>query len=399
MSNNVIILGAGFSYDAGIPLLGEFIQRMWEYSLRGKAGNVQLSASDKQILLDALEIRRELDGYHGRVTFDDRNIEDVLSMLAFNVLGGGRSEKNKLGDFTNAISRTIELSCNVKHPGCPTNGQFRIVTDGDEIYRRFWKALFSWVKKGNDLPTIITFNYDLVLERALHQVLINTIYSVYENKVPFDTFSLDYKYRHFPPEYFQIKPARYNKSAAFESAEGTVIEKIAGPGKTGKHVDIELLKLHGSLNFPTDKPKQEKSGTSFVNVIDDPYILPPVSNKKSNGAGDESWRVALNRLREAKNVVFVGYSLPRTDMYMQFFLKAALGPNQELNKLFVFDPILWEEGDSSKEMRSRYEKCFAEQLRPRIVFRPTEMTNVYGRLGSTKHFVRVLEDNPELIFF
>lgn len=397
MSDNVIILGAGFSYDAGIPLLSGFIEHMWEYSTRGKVGKDALSEHDKKVLHEALEIRRELDGYHGRVTFDDRNIEDLLSMLAFNVLGGGRSDKNKLVAFTNAISTTIELSCNVKHPGYPTDNRFSIVNSGDEIYRRFWKALFKWHGMGKSFPTIITFNYDLVLERSLYQVLINKHYSN-NNKVPFSSFSLDYKYRYFPTENYQVEYTQYTSEKPFEHDQGTIIKKIDSINNGS--ANIELLKLHGSLNFPKSKLHLEKNGTSLVNCIEEPYILPPVSNKKSNDAGDESWQVALNRLREAKNVVFVGYSLPKTDMYMQFFLKAALGPNQELNKLFVFDPILWADNEASEDMRRRYEKCFAEQLRSRISFKPKAPERKYFEdFGCTKHFVELLENDPSTILF
>lgn len=186
MSENVLILGAGFSCDAGIPMLSNFIERMWEYSMRGAAGDIKLTPDDKSILSEALEIRSEMDGYHGRVAFDDRNIEDILSMLAFNLLGGGASDRKKLKAFTNAISRTIELSCNVKHPGIPIrpweNG-YRAITEGSEIYRRFWQALFEWRRRGKEIPTIITFNYDLVLERALLQVLTNTYYNRYDNNL------------------------------------------------------------------------------------------------------------------------------------------------------------------------------------------------------------------------
>ena len=34
--DNVIILGAGSSPDAGVPLLGNFIETMWEYRVREK---------------------------------------------------------------------------------------------------------------------------------------------------------------------------------------------------------------------------------------------------------------------------------------------------------------------------------------------------------------------------
>ncbi len=396
MSENVIILGAGFSYDAGIPLLGNFIERMWEYSARGKAGDKVLSLSDKEILNEALNIRRELDGYHGRVSFDDRNLEDILSILAFNVLGGGQKDKNKLTAFTNAISTTIELACDVKHEGFRKDGRFSIINEGDDIYRSFWRSLFSWKEKGNKLPTLITFNYDLVLERALLQTLINTYYSAYDKRTPFDSISLDYKYRLFPPTNYKVKYVTYG----FDSNKsGSAIERVEAINDN-THLNIELLKLHGSLNFPRTPNQVEKQEAPLVGILENPYIIPPVSNKQSSSAGNESWRTALNRMQQAKNIVFIGYSLPRTDMYMQFFLKAALGPNQELNKVTVFDPALWKSNSDANDMRTRYENCFAEQLRSRIVFEPTVDNATHIRdAGTTKHFIRTLANNPNAILF
>jgi len=398
MSENVIILGAGFSYDAGIPLLSNFIERMWEYSIRGIANEKKLTAVDKKTLEDALEIRSEMDGYHGRVAFDDRNIEDILSMLAFNQLGGGKSDKDKLKSFTNAISTTIELSCNVKHSGIPINNRYTKIDDGDEIYRRFWKALFNRYRTEKSLPTIITFNYDLVLERALFQVLINTIYSPYDNRVPFDNIRLDYQYSHFPPQTYKVEYANYGYDS---SSSGTILKPYSLPDHlTVEAANVEILKLHGSLNFPIAKPKSDEAMLSLTDVRDNPYVLPPISNKQSNSVGNSSWRIALQRLREAKNVTFVGYSLPKTDTYMQFFLKAALGPNQQLNKLFIFDPLLWRAGSASDDMKKRYEMCFSEQLRSRIIFQPQlndELIN--HNAGTTGHFVGVLEKYPERILF
>ena len=47
---------------------------------------------------------------------------------------------------------------------------------GNPIYRNFWNALLD--KYDKKMPTIITFNYDLVLERALLQLLNNINYDV-----------------------------------------------------------------------------------------------------------------------------------------------------------------------------------------------------------------------------
>ncbi|MEJ1353722.1 MAG: SIR2 family protein [Candidatus Sedimenticola sp. (ex Thyasira tokunagai)] len=397
MTDNVIILGAGFSFDAGIPLLGNFVERMWEYATRGRSGEKLLSAEDNEVLNKALDIRRELDGYHGRVSFDDRNLEDILSILAFNVLGGGQKDKNKLTAFANAISTTIELSCNVKHGGFQRDGGFRAITEGSDIYRSFWKSLFKWKDHGNELPAIITFNYDLVLERALLQTLINTYYSGYDARTPFTTVSLDYKYKYFPLDIYKMKYLNYGGYS--ETKSGSAMEKTDSFAED-THLNVELLKLHGSLNFPRNAAHLKKEVPTLVNPLNNPYIIPPVSNKQSSTAGDESWRTALNRIQKAKNIVFVGYSLPRTDMYMQFFLKAALGPNQELNRITVFDPTLWNDDSHSKEMRERYESCLAEQQRTRIQFNPPYRSERDAKIaGTAKHFIKVLSGNPNEIMF
>lgn len=400
MSDNVIILGAGFSYDANIPLLSSFVERMWEYSIRKYANKEAITSVDQEKLRKALLIRAELDGYHGRVSFDDRNIEDILSMLTFNVLGGGKKDKEKFSNFIRAISATIELSCNIKHPGLPEpRKNYSIIEDGSFIYRDFWKGIFNWTEYDNDIPTIITFNYDLVLERSLFQTLINTYYG-HHKRFPFDIFSLDYKFQNYKPEFYKVN---YSTFGAYSSPKnGTTITKLQS-SEVDNCTSINLLKLHGSLNFPQSLTKEENTVQTLTKAIENPYILPPVSNKNTTRLGEDSWKTALNSLRSAKNITFVGYSLPKTDMYMQFFLKAALGPNQELNKISVFDPVLFHDSKESNEMKQRYKECFSEQIRPRINFCPSPIFDKNGNLkdksGTTEHFVHVLRNSPSDILF
>jgi len=192
------------------------------------------------------------------------------------VLGGGRAESRKLSTFTRAISLTIELACDVKHPGYPERGQFTAIEEGNEIYRRFWKSLFKTVEQKKSLPTIITFNYDLVLERALFQVLINKYYNNFKKPLSFSDFTLDYKYKHFPPEHYKVLGANYG-----HNDPGTILNKLKNK-EIDNSLDIEIFKLHGSLNFPRDKKSLDNNQPSLTAVVDEPYILPPVSNKHSN---------------------------------------------------------------------------------------------------------------------
>lgn len=47
---------------------------------------------------------------------------------------------------------------------------------GNHVYIDFWDELLN--RNDKDIPTIISFNYDLVLERALLQLLNNYRYNV-----------------------------------------------------------------------------------------------------------------------------------------------------------------------------------------------------------------------------
>lgn len=397
MNNNVIILGAGFSFDSGIPLLGGFVEKMWEFAVRKTHNGSPLDQADLEIFEAAVKVKNELDSYHGRAVFSDRNIEDILSLLSFNLIGGGRREKDKIDKINRAIARTIELSCSVKHPGVLSGGGNKVNNTGPELYREFWRNLFKRYELSHDFPSIITFNYDLVLERALLQLLIGLNYNLEKhNSVPFSSFNLSYDYEHCPDLSYAIEYIDYNTND-FRRKTGTILN----PLDIGQDTDIkiELLKLHGSLNFPKKHAKTDSHTYNFVKSLDDPQILPPISNKMSSTESVKPWRTAIHRLRDAKNIIIVGYSLPRTDIYMQYFLKAALGPNLNLNKITVFDPVLHTESPEGEGMRMRYQECFSPQLHERIEFHPKINIEIGEKMGCAKQFVRMLEVDPEQILF
>ena len=54
--HNVILFGAGASFDAGIPMLDSFVDKMWEYGFRRKVGDIPLSPIDIEILSKANDI-------------------------------------------------------------------------------------------------------------------------------------------------------------------------------------------------------------------------------------------------------------------------------------------------------------------------------------------------------
>jgi len=377
MSDNVIILGAGASFATGIPLMAGFVEKMWEFATRKQVNGKPMSQNDIDTFQKAIKIRNELDSYHGRALYNDRNLEDILSILTFDEMLQSKRKKDKLLWFTKAISRTIELTCSVKHDG---NNSLQELSRGE--YRLFWNhILYNYVRRNIKIPVIISLNYDLVLERALFHCLIGT--NLRLSKLSIDGIEIGYHYDPVGDFQYVVEQAKFDIGEDVEREEvGTILEK----GHVENSIRVEILKLHGSLNFPKRKMEEPQL---LVRPVEEPFILPPIINKMSSAKSiTKMWGIALQRLRSAKNVIIVGYSMPWTDIYMQYFLKTALGPNLDLNRIHVFDPVLYRNDATSQEMKERYAACFSPQLQNRIVFRHQQRGNI--EKGTFEHFVKLL---------
>ncbi len=403
MSNNVLIFGAGVSVSAGIPVLSNFIEKMMEFGQKGMNGKQSLSHEDREIFEKAIGVRKKLNEYHGRASFDDRNLEDILSILSFNAMSGKREDKENLNAMINGIGKTIELTCSVKHSGKLNELQ----SDGPDLYRTFWRRIIKKFNFKDNLPTIITFNYDLVLERSLLQVLINTTFDGTRDDIrsilPYDGLIIKYQNELINNPIYAIEDAEYRVSV-YGGDGRYAYGKMLSDNENFEAkcpLSIDLLKLHGSLNFPT---KKNNNKISLTRPVENPYILPPVFNKSFPDSGQKTWKAALDALRNAKNVIIVGYSLPITDIYMQYFFKAGIGPNTDLNKIIVFDPVLFRDDDSCEAMKKRYGNCFSEQIRKYIDFRPSnpnanEIFSKRNYYGTFQHFVNLIEDDENYLFF
>jgi hypothetical protein len=131
-----------------------------------KVGQESIPEAALATLTEANKIRKELGSYQSRAYFDDRNLEDLLSILSFELFSGRSEWIQKYEIIVEAISLVIELSCNLKFEEItPKSPYFRNLNNS---YQALWQALFSEKLRSN-LPAILTFNYDLVLERSLWQ--------------------------------------------------------------------------------------------------------------------------------------------------------------------------------------------------------------------------------------
>jgi len=129
------------------------------------------------------------------------------------------------------------------------------------------------------------------------------------------------------------------------------------------YTGVKLLKLHGSLNWMFCKSCRRNycyilsgkvGADQIVNPEDPrtkcpqcarqmkPIIIPPTLAKQyKNELLDELWQEALVKLKDADEIIIIGYSLPVTDFKAKWlFMKSVAMRQNQLNKLTVVDKYL-----------------------------------------------------------
>jgi hypothetical protein len=107
--HNVYIVGAGFSRDAGFPLMWDFLNQMHDAYDWLRKNNFLAEAKAIQ---KVLAFQREADAGVNRVALDIENIEDIFSIASAHRYSGSRDLND---DFSLAIAGTIEAAAQRHH--------------------------------------------------------------------------------------------------------------------------------------------------------------------------------------------------------------------------------------------------------------------------------------------
>lgn len=183
--------------------------------------------------------------------------------------------------------------------------------------------------------TIISFNYDCVIDHALRS-----------SDRP--VWSAKYGYG-FP------KPARIDG--------GTASAWSSPNAPTTQNDTIRLLELHGSLNWqalPSDDDKPIKFRQKLYKQHGSKAyeIIPPEFLKEIQRQPFETiWTRAASALRSAHVLALVGFSFPPTDQLVEALFRMALEDNKSLKRLIIVNP--------SSDHRRRIRSVCAELLQRR----------------------------------
>lgn len=322
---NVFILGAGFSEPAGAPLIWDFLEQSRKFL---NLGNRHLSPIEQAHFKEVFKFKAEMAKSREKVKIDLDNIESLFGLVEMAIrLGLTKSEVRDSTVFL--IVKTIALGIASRqkrsqiqfgvHPTlCRSEALDRVVFPDcqgrtpplriGDVYDFF--ALFLSGKLDDPAltatrkNTVITFNYDLVVDNALSRV----------GSAP------DY---HLPIGLYEAPAGR----------------------------SVSLLKLHGSANwgicpscdrrlFLPDKisevgdlPKCPGCGAHMQ-----PLLVPPSWDKSEfRTIMLPVWKKAIEEIQNATRICVVGYSMPESDAFFQYLITLGLSANHQLEKLIVVD--------------------------------------------------------------
>lgn len=314
-NHNVYILGAGFSRGARLPLVWDFLNYMrdsidWLME-RGRTDEVAA-------IEDVFDLRLKAAGAAYRSEINLENIEDFFSLVS---AGESQATLGKIAkaiaatiDFAGARSdaptHTIRIRNGTLKPSAlwakkdtGTNYEHSTLYESPlyDLYVGFLSGLFCASTDAQN--TIITFNYDTLVEASLASL-----------SVPF----------HY----------------AIPKREAEMHESF--PAKLYKPGGLPVLKLHGSVNWGVRRGHDHISlygdYTHLREAGDDVLIIPPTWRKSFGGIITKVWGAALKAIEEATRIVIIGFSIPPTDVHFKYLLAAGLKDNVSLRKLFFVNP-------------------------------------------------------------
>jgi hypothetical protein len=394
--HNVYILGAGFSAEARLPLVKDFMNRMRDAAawLEEQDGRDR----EREAIEQVLKFRLSAAGAAFRVPLKVENVEELFSLAS----ASGDEELAKA--MPAAIAATLDYARATAPPlleherfdvgvvdvsGWPKpadweppptyirqrmmNGEFKGGWYSCPPYDFYVGVMCSYFNQGDATrrDTIISFNYDTVVEDVFRNLGIGTDYGFPDGSIEYDPSASDLKASASGRRVEVLKPhGSFNWAALWPEQQERFIRK---------YLEVKIAEAHekGALGGEVLK---EMFGRSFENILlprlrvygdysalrnDTPwaaslFLSPPTSQKRFGSYLSQVWDRAVEALQTATRIVILGYSIPETDQHFRYLLGAGLRDNISLRRVFFVNPALTEDGPRD-ELERRLLRVFRRE--------------------------------------
>ncbi len=242
-------------------------------------------------------------------------------------------------------------------------------------------CLVSFQDQNGILPLFIQFNWDLALDRALY------LWSKLPSKPKWKPKNRN---KLWLPWYGDVRTGNldYGIWPRLARPHGS-INWINNDSASAKPIDAQLLQAQCFRLYPRTSKADVWVDTHQVHCKletrpetgwkDGEYmdIVPPTWRKQATKPAYEAqWGHISRGLQSVRRIIFIGYSLPKTDLYFRHFLALSLADNPHLPKVYVLNPGIQEPGG----VQDNYLDLFAPLAREGRLY------GIQGRFGDPALF-------------
>lgn len=340
----VYILGAGCSAHAGVPLLGDFLNRA--RSLPHIRSDLHFR-QEFQIVFDWIDSLRGANAY---LSIDLENLEHVFSLLEVSHQLRQELAESRYEALVRVTSETIDEAPSEWDGNKPKP---------DRVYSSFIRGLSDAqlrrserVQKDSfERDSIVTLNYDILLDYAL-QCLHQRI-----------DYGLEQGGRHGDVEYLKLHGSlNWGWCAQCERDQKAdqriqVLAIREDRRKAGHEAAIPRIGQPMPIHVHSGSMRFEQCATCGIRDRLLPVLVPPTWAKRLRYEQlTNVWGRALAALTRAERLVIVGYSMPETDTFFRYLLQLGLAKNTRLRNVLVVNR------DQSATLRERYQSAFSREM-------------------------------------
>lgn len=404
--STVIIVGSGCSVGLGVPMMVGFLDSLLDKLATVPIGDYKNAREDLGTITRFIATAKGSAAY---VRADLLNIEEMYGMADMNEdltkkeetkNDADAAKKDDPAEVKKAFNRAIYylakkagedfiISSGNRFPKTSKDLEdlMRESQTEEPLHRNLgshwtnllaYLCLASYKDRNGRHPLFVQFNWDLALDRAL----------VNWSKLNEQVIPRDGNVQYLP--WYGANPDKYHNYSE--------CPRLARPHGGLNWVDTEDVKFDktslenkcyllgedekGTINDiwidpnPVISATSEDSGDEWRNG-DYMAIVPPTWRKQATRkAYEDQWSIIKEGLKHARRIFFLGYSLPKTDLYFRHFLALALAENNHLPKVYVLNPSI----DQPGVVRDNYLDLFAPLAREGRLF------GIEGRFGDPALF-------------
>ena len=390
LPRTAVVLGAGCSRDLGVPTMPTFMDEAFDRLSRDAVKNQYL----KRTLEALLAFTRRIKGSAAAINTRFLDVEELYGLAEMaNDLGAVKGDQalgvegeNVEGDeLLRHFRRTLMYICIEAGRELIQNEEYRRVAGRIEQVKRESQSedpdlftdrgsrhanLLAYLglasfkdMKEETYPLVIQFNWDLAFDRALYAYFRarhkdkegNRAPREYEKEVR-ESHRVDWAQYADPSNHdFTTCPLVLRPHGGLHIVDDKELSKINGHESNTVSDDWEKRVL--SEDNETSNQKRlylyERAITKWLNrphedvysaspdlCSGDAMAIEPPTWKKDVTHFLRQWQLMREYLKSVRRIAFIGYSLPRSDLYMRHFLALALAEADYVPQVTVWNPAM-----------------------------------------------------------